>query len=162
MWWAGLTRFLRGIRDDGRAIAHPQRLERRTRRMVALGASVTDPVIARARAIEWTHRERLAGFFGEYDALLTPAVARPAPAIGRYEGLGALTTLNLVASLTPYTPLWNHTGQPACAVPAGFDAAGMPVAAQLVGRTDGEATLLALAAQLETARPWSDRLPPVA
>jgi amidase len=44
-------------------------------------------------------------------------------------------------------------------VPAGFDAAGLPLAVQLVGRPGDEATLLSLAGQMEQARPWADRRP---
>ena len=47
-------------------------------------------------------------------------------------------------------------------MPAGFDDDGLPLGVQLVGRRDGEATLLSLAAQLEQARPWADRRPPIA
>jgi amidase len=46
-------------------------------------------------------------------------------------------------------------------VPAGFTDDGLPLAVQLVGRPRDEATLLALAAQIEAARPWADRRPPV-
>ncbi|PZR68073.1 MAG: amidase [Solirubrobacterales bacterium] len=162
MWWAALQRYLRGIHDDARAMEHPERLERRTRGMALLGATATPGALARARAMEKAHHGRLAPFFAEHDLLLTPALARPAPRIGQYEGRGAFVTLNLVARLTPYTPLWNHTGQPACVVPAGFDAADMPVAAQLVGRMGGEATLLSIAGQLESARPWTERRPTIA
>jgi len=56
--------------------------------------------------------------------------------------------------------VWNVTGQPAASVPAGFDADGMPMAVQLVARPDDEATLFAVAAQLEQARPWAQRRPP--
>ena len=52
-------------------------------------------------------------------------------------------------------------GQPACSVPAGLDHDGLPVGVQLVGRPDDEATLLSLSAQLEGARQWADRRPPV-
>jgi amidase len=45
-------------------------------------------------------------------------------------------------------------GNPAASVPAGIGADGLPLAIQLVGRTDDEPTLLSLAAQLEAARPW--------
>jgi amidase len=62
----------------------------------------------------------------------------------------------------PFTAPWNHLGNPAASVPAGFTAGGMPLAVQLVGRPNDEATLLSLAAQLEAERPWADRLPPVA
>ena len=61
----------------------------------------------------------------------------------------------------PWYGVFNATGQPAASVPAGFDADGLPLAVQLVGRPDDEATLLSLAAQLEGERPWPDRRPPV-
>ena len=61
----------------------------------------------------------------------------------------------------PFTVPWNATGQPAASVPAGFTADGLPLAVQLVGRPDDEGTLLSLAAQLESERPWADRRPPV-
>ena len=62
----------------------------------------------------------------------------------------------------PFNVLWNATGQPAASVPAGFTADGLPLAVQFVGRPNDEATLLSLAAQLESARPWADRRPPSA
>ena len=60
-----------------------------------------------------------------------------------------------------FTPLWNHTGQPAAAIPAGLTARGMPRSVTLVGRPADEVTLLSLAAQIEAERPWADRRPPV-
>jgi amidase len=57
--------------------------------------------------------------------------------------------------------VWNFTGQPAASVPAGFDDDGLPRAVQLVARPDDEATLFALAAQIEAARPWAQRRPPL-
>jgi amidase len=59
-----------------------------------------------------------------------------------------------------FTPAWNHLGNPAASVPAGFAADGMPLAVQLIGRFGDEATLLSLAAQLEAERPWAARRPP--
>jgi amidase len=53
-----------------------------------------------------------------------------------------------------YAALWNVAGNPAASVPCGLADDGLPVAVQLVGRTDDEATLFGLAAQLERARPW--------
>jgi amidase len=61
----------------------------------------------------------------------------------------------------PFTGVWNYTGQPAAAIPAGFTADGLPLSIQLVGRPGDEATLLSLAAQIEAARPWAGRTPPV-
>lgn len=56
--------------------------------------------------------------------------------------------------MVAYTALWNVTGNPAASVPVGLADDGLPVGVQLVGRRDDETTLLALAAQLERARPW--------
>ncbi len=59
---------------------------------------------------------------------------------------------------TPFTPIVNVTGQPAAAVP--FDVVdGLPVGVQLIGPPAGEALLFRLAAQMEAARPWAQRLP---
>jgi amidase len=157
-----VPRYLRGIADDAAGLAHPRWLERRTRAMARMGRLQPDAVIARARRREPETARRLNRLLGVHDVLLTPGTAQLPLPIGRYEGRGALWTFNGVARYTPFTPTWNVTGQPACSVPAGFTPEGVPLAVQLVGRPRDEATLLALAAQLETARPWADRLPPLA
>jgi amidase len=87
-------------------------------------------------------------------------VAAPAPAVGALQARGALWTLNAVAGWVPYNGVWNLTGQPAASVPAGFSAEGMPLSVQIVAAAGREGPLLALAAQLEAARPWADRVPP--
>jgi amidase len=61
----------------------------------------------------------------------------------------------------PFTGVWNYTGQPAAAVPAGFTPHGLPLSVQLVGRPNDEATLLSLATQIEAERPWAERRPPI-
>ncbi|MDQ4058725.1 MAG: amidase family protein, partial [Actinomycetota bacterium] len=53
------------------------------------------------------------------------------------------------------------TGQPAVNVPLHWSDSGLPIGSQLMGRPAGEATLIRLAAQLEAARPWADRRPPI-
>lgn len=62
----------------------------------------------------------------------------------------------------PYTPIFNATGQPAMSVPLYWNEQGLPIGMQFVGRYGDDATLFRLAAQLEEARPWADRVPPVA
>jgi Asp-tRNA(Asn)/Glu-tRNA(Gln) amidotransferase A subunit family amidase len=63
---------------------------------------------------------------------------------------------------TPYCGAFNHTGQPAVSVPAGFAPDGFPLAVQLVAPFDAEARLFSLSAQLETAREWPAHRPAVA
>jgi amidase len=61
--------------------------------------------------------------------------------------------------LAPYPGAFNHTGQPAVSVPAGFAPDGFPLAAQLVGPPDSEALLVRLAAQLERHTGWPAHTP---
>ncbi|HEY4450949.1 MAG TPA: amidase [Solirubrobacteraceae bacterium] len=155
-----LTRYLRGAHDDAARLAHPERLERRTRNFARLGGLIPQALLDRALAGEPQLSARLNGVLAEHDVLITPATASPPPRIGRLQGRGALWTLNVVAGMVPYNGVWNVTGQPAAAVPAGFGADGLPRAVQLVARPGEETTLLSLAGQIESARPWEQLRPP--
>jgi amidase len=157
-----IARYLRGIAEDVAKLPHPDRLEPRTRGMARMGRLLPDGFVRWARAEEGATTVRLGRVLAEHDVLMTPALAALPLPVGRYDGRGALWTFNGVARFTPFTPAWNVTGQPAAAVPAGFTPAGVPLSVQLVGRSRDEATLLALAGQLETARPWSARRPTLA
>ena len=68
----------------------------------------------------------------------------------------------LAARLHVLAPVWfNLTGQPAVMLPLGDAEGGFPVAVQLTARYGDEATLFRLGGQLERARPWFDRKPPL-
>jgi amidase len=153
------VRYLRGIHDAA-GLAHPERLERRTRAMARMGGLIPPALLERSLAAEAQFARRLNGVLEDNDVLLTPATAAPPPRIGRLQGRGALWTLNTVAGWVPYNGVWNVTGQPAASVPAGFGVDGLPRAVQLVGRINDEATLLSLAGQLEAERPWAQLRPP--
>ncbi len=155
-----LPRYAGGVDDDVRTLAHPERLERRTRAMARLGALLKPILLQRALAGEEAFARRLGQVFENHDVLITPATATPPPRIGLLHGRGALWTLNAVGGMVPYNGVWNVTGQPAAAIPASLGADGLPRAVQIVGRANDEWTLLALAAQIEAERPWSDRRPP--
>jgi amidase len=99
------------------------------------------------------------GYLERYDALLTPALAeRPLP-IGTIDSAAPdpLSTFTRSGYFTPFTPLFNATGQPAIALPLFQGEDGLPLGVQIAGRPAGEGTLLALAAQLEQAEPWAGR-----
>ncbi len=153
-------RWLRGIYDDSRElVARTDQLERRTRQMAAAGRLVTPGMLSRARRGEAALVERLRPTFERFDVLLMPTLAAPPVAAGRWEGLSAARTFPGVANWTPGTAVWNVTGQPAAAVPAGFTADGLPLSVQLVGRQDDERTLVSLSAQLERELGWPDQRP---
>ena len=155
-----IARYFGGARAEARTMAHPERFERRTKGMVRMGAAVR-PLLRRAIAAQEADAARINAIFEDVDVVLTPMLTAAPLKVGRYEGRGALRTFNAAAGFVAFNPVWNHIGNPAAAVPAGFDASGLPLAVQLCGPPDGERTLLSLAAQLEAARPWADARPPV-
>jgi amidase len=106
-------------------------------------------------------RDRINRVFDDHDVLLTPMAAGPAVPVGHFASKRPFACLMAQSRWYPYAVAFNHTGQPAAAVPAGLSSEGLPLAVQLVGRPNDEATLLSVAAQLESERPWADRRPPV-
>jgi amidase len=96
-----------------------------------------------------------------YDAVLTPALAARPVSIGEIHGTGPDPMGNYRKSgyFTPFTAIVNVTGQPAIALPLYHGEDGLPTAVQLIGPPAREEVLLSLAAQLEAALPWADRVP---
>jgi amidase len=158
----GATRYLDAIRSTCAAMPHPERIARRTRGLAAMGARIPARLIERSTARVDADRERLGAVLRDHDVLLTPALAHRPPPIGEWDGLPAPLLLNGMAAFTPYLGVWNHTGQPAAALPVETAPDGFPVAVQLVGRRADEATLYSLSAQLETDTGWLGRRPPFA
>jgi amidase len=106
---------------------------------------------------------QLVEFLDPYDALLTPALAeRPLP-IGTLDTAAPdpMSTFTRSGLFTPFTPVFNASGQPGISLPLYQGEDGLPLGVQLVGRPAGESALLALASQVEAAAPWSGRRAPV-
>ena len=103
----------------------------------------------------------LVAFFADFDVLVTPGLAERPLRIGECNGLGEQPMHDLTRSglFTPYTSLFNVTGQPAISVPVGFGADGLPTNVQLVGKPLCEDMLLQVAAQMEAANPWAHQRP---
>jgi amidase len=156
-----LARYFRGVYDDVNTLPHPERLEARTRAVARMGRLVSDERMRRIRASESLLAERIQSIFDRVDIVLTPGTATGPSRVGAYQRRGAVSTLAMVASRVPFQAIFNVTGQPAAVVPWGLDEHGVPTSVQLVGRPFDEATLLSLSAQIEKARPWAHRRPPV-
>ncbi|MBI2244519.1 MAG: amidase [Nocardioides sp.] len=151
---AFVPQFFAGIRTEADQVEHFERLERRTRETYRLGSWVTPKVIDRALRTTEQVAAKANRVFEDVDVLLTPAIAHRPPRVGRLDGVGTVrASLRAMPSIA-YAALWNVAGNPAASVPCGLAADGLPVAVQLVGRTDDEATLFSVSAQLEAARPW--------
>ena len=134
----------RALAEDARATASPeltvaiQRLQSTVRRVVA--------------------------FWNEIDVVVTPTLALPPVRVGwTFEETDGdpHAAFGRQILFTPFTPLVNVTGQPALSLPLHWSDDGLPIGVQLIGAPFAEAALLRLAAQLEQARPWADRRPPV-
>jgi amidase len=99
--------------------------------------------------------------WNQYDVVLTPALAQRPVRIGEIDSCSdePMEDFRRSGEFTPYTAIFNVTGQPAISLPLFHGDDGLPLAVQLAGRPAGESQLLALAAQLEAARPWAQRRP---
>lgn len=113
-----------------------------------LAASDLLGALSAARVFE---RETIEAF-SPFDAVLTPALALPPQRVGWYDGLGPERTFARQVEYAPFSSFVNVAGLPAVTVPFTRDASGHPVSVQLIGRPGGEATILSLAAQLESFR----------
>ncbi|MFH8408333.1 amidase [Streptomyces sp. NPDC018019] len=138
-----LTRYLRGRGAEVTAAEYARSLY--AFRM--LGQLIADGVMPRD---------------GGFDVVLSPTVAQPPPRVGELrDDADPRAEFAAVGAFTPFTPLYNATGQPAVSVPLHWNAAGLPIGVMLGGRYGEDATLIALSAQLEQARPWAGRKPAV-
>ncbi len=152
------------LEDRARALGRELRqddVEPGTWLVAAGGAAKDAPAYARAiKTIHATGRQ-LARFLERYDVLLTPTLATPPVPLGRLSlsNPNPAESLGTLFQTVGFTQLANATGNPAMSVPLFWDADGLPIGTQFMGRMNDEATLFRLAAQLEGARPWFARRP---
>ena len=152
--------WVRGVYEEAAGTGRRGELERATRQMAAAGRYLVPPArrrrLLRARALT---TKRITALWDEFDVLMTPALASaPVPAEGGY-GRAAPVAVDISGRLSPFTAVFNLTGQPAVTVPIGVDGDGLPTAVQLIGRVGAEDVLYSLAGQLERAAPWGQRRP---
>jgi amidase len=119
----------------------------------------TDLMLAQAY-LQGLTRPALATLNG-YDALLTPTLASPPAPVGYFEEVEPAENFERQKRFTPWTALYNLSGQPAVSIPLHWTEAGLPIGVMLAGRIGDEGTLISLSAQIEAARPWRDRHPPI-
>ena len=141
----------------------PEHFEPLTWAMCEMGRQCSAPAyLLAAEELRKIARD-IGRFFLNYDIWLTPTVSEPPVPLGSFDSTpeNPLQGLFRMSSFMPFTPVCNFTGQPAMSVPLFWNADGLPIGTHFVARFGDEATLFRLAAQLETARPWANRKPPV-
>jgi amidase len=106
---------------------------------------------------------KIAQFHETYDCWLTTTLGTPPIKNGTVDihERDLMKAMAPIVDYVPFTPIQNATGQPAISLPLHWTSDGLPVGVMFTGRFGDEATLFRLAAQLEQARPWRDRRPPV-
>ena len=145
------VRYLAGIRDSARTTDEPARLERRTAQIAMLGKPLGVKAVSRAQAAGQRLGRDVMERLG-IDILLTPTMSGPAVRVGRWAGKSGIATVLSMARFYAYTPAWNHTGQPAVSLPAGFTGTNLPLAVQFIAAPGDDARLMSLAGQVERSR----------
>jgi amidase len=157
-----LQTWVRGVYEESLTVPDRSLLERSTRQMAGAGRYLVPPrrreavLAARARTTA-----RITALWEDFDVLLTPGLAKTAIVAEGGYGKPAPVAIDIAGRFTPFTPIFNVTGQPAVSIPAGVGTDGLPLAVQLVGRVGAEDTLYSLAGQIEAAAPWAQRRPTV-
>jgi len=163
LWSAGCAWTINGLAMAVGQTPTPDQFEPLTWALYQMGQRQS----ASAYLVSLTMLQRIAReiarFFLQYDVWITPVLAEPPVPLGSFDSPpeNPLQGLRRAEAFVPFTPICNFTGQPAMSVPLYWNKEGLPVGTHFVGRFGDEATLFRLAAQLEAARPWANRLPPV-
>jgi len=133
-----LTRYLR---DRGKEVRAPE---------VILAQAYLQLVVRAAWKI-----------LNDYDVVLTPTLAQPPAPVGYFDEVSPAENFERQKRFTPFTAMYNVTGQPAVNLPLYWTEGGLPIGVMLAGPMGGEGLLISLSAQVEAARPWKDRHAPL-
>jgi Asp-tRNA(Asn)/Glu-tRNA(Gln) amidotransferase A subunit family amidase len=156
------SRLDRRAAELGRPVSEDE-VEAVTWRMAQRGRASSAQAYQEARAAFDAAGGEIGIEFERYDVILSPTLAEPPGLLGRLS-LNATDIgdyARRLAAFSPYTALHNEIGVPAMSVPLYWNTVGLPIGVMFAAPYGAEALLFSLAGQLETARPWADRRPPV-
>ncbi|WP_432845341.1 amidase [Amycolatopsis sp. CA-161197] len=144
--------------------AGPEHLEATTRACVEHGRTLRAADLYGAERVFNATARAIAAFHQHYDVVLSPTMNVPNTALGHLnaddDSLTARGWYDHLFASAGFTALANVTGNPAISLPLGRTDEGWPVGVQLMAPYADEATLLALAGDLEQAMPWAAHRPP--
>ncbi|QKG21475.1 amidase [Actinomadura verrucosospora] len=132
-----------------------------TRWLRERGNATTAPELFRAHAALQGALRAAFPVMNGFDAILHPTLAQPPVPVGYFHDQEPEENFRRQTLFTPFCAAYNISGQPAVNVPLHWNAEGLPIGIMLAGRLGGEGTLISLSAQLEEARPWRGRTPPI-
>jgi amidase len=130
-----------------------------TRWLRSRGEQVPGPEVFRAQSRIQAALRAAFPVMDAFDAILHPTLAQPPVPVGYFAQHAPAEDFELQKRFTPFTSLYNMSGQPAVSVPLHWNAEGLPIGVMFAGRIGGEGTLISLSAQLEEALPWRTRKP---
>lgn len=163
VWSSGCASTLEGISRMTGTQPSPDQVEPSTWSLYEIGRTQSAANYLLAVQFLQSTARKVARFFQEFDLWLTPTLSEPPLPLGSFEATpqDPLQALRRAAQFVPFTPICNATGQPAMSVPLYWNSQGLPIGVHFAARFGEEATLFRLAAQLETARPWITKRPPI-
>ena len=131
---------------------------------IRVGGAYTGQQLLQATYKRTQHFRAVQAWFDSYDFILTPTASRP-PLLAEHRAfdpieIGGVDAGDMRQSWVPYLSLFDLTGHPAVSIPCGWTTNKLPIGLQIVGPWYGDAQVLRLAAVLEAACPWSERIPP--
>ncbi|MFZ5670591.1 MAG: amidase [Pseudomonadota bacterium] len=162
LWAAGAAEALAGTAKAAGVKVDAASFEPFSLGMAELVAKAPEGAVQKAIAALKSAQASYDRWFADVDVIVSPVLRTPPARLGFVSGDVPFDTLvERLTSYVGYTPLHNVAGAPAMSVPLHWTAGGLPVGVQFAARAGDDALLLALAYQLEAARPWAGRKPPV-
>ncbi len=163
VWAAGCAMGIDGLALLTGRSATPDQFEPLTWAMSEMGRQHSASSYLIAVTVLQSISRDIGHFLVDYDVWLTPTLTEPPVPLGSFDSPpeNPLQGFDRAVEFCPFTPIANFSGLPAMSVPLFWNADGLPIGTQFIGRFGDEATLFRLAAQLEQARPWADRRPPI-
>jgi amidase len=141
--------------------AREDRLLPLTHHLRERGRATTAPELIFAQAYLQILMRTALPVLNAYDVVLTPTLASPPVAVGHFAEAEPAEDFERQKRFTPFTALYNASGQPAASLPLYWSSDGLPIGVMFGARIGDEATLISLSAQLEAARPWKHHHPPL-
>ena len=129
-----MVQFHLGVLDEVRRLEHPERIEKRSKRIAGIGRLLPPGALRWAERSTARVERAMARIFRRIDVLLTPVTPMLPPPILPVHRMGYFAGQRVSVKVIAYTSYWNLAGHPALSVPAGISSQGLPLAVQVIGR----------------------------